>query len=42
MQDQVTTLMTLGTYATYLGLDQFNKQVESASLQPKNKYRLFL
>ena len=38
MQDQV---MALGTYATHLGSDQFNKQAESASLQPKSKYRLF-
>ena len=33
MQDQVQKLMTMGIYATYLGSAQFDKQVESVSLE---------
>ena len=40
MQDQVQKLMTMGIYATYLGSAQFDKQVESVSLEPNSKYRL--
>ena len=40
MQDQVQKLITTGIYATYLGSAQFDKQVESVSLEPNSKYRL--
>ena len=40
MQDQVQKLITMGIHATYLGSAQFDKRVESASLEPNSKYRL--
>ena len=42
MQDQVQKLMTMGIYATYLGSAQFDKQVESISLEPNTVISLLV